>query len=157
MSQSSSVSCHLGSRIDQSHRNGHKPASVVDSSSKTRGENVLVTADCEHGTITELSTAVDHAGFHRALGKRQIMMMTFGAGIGTGLWVGTGTALRYGISTYSACTPRSLLISICSWSRWNCYCLYNYCVIFLRFVFAVRLTDLASALSSTYNTCQSAR
>ncbi|KAF1345026.1 amino acid permease/ SLC12A domain-containing protein [Delphinella strobiligena] len=57
--------------------------------------NVLVTADCEHGTITELSTAVDHAGFHRALGKRQIMMMTFGAGIGTGLWVGTGTALRY--------------------------------------------------------------
>lgn len=23
------------------------------------------------------------------------MMMTFGAGIGTGLWVGTGTALKY--------------------------------------------------------------
>lgn len=38
--------------------------------------------------------AVDTAGFHRRLNKRQIMFMTFGAGIGTGLWVGTGTALK---------------------------------------------------------------
>ncbi|KAI1341683.1 amino acid permease/ SLC12A domain-containing protein [Xylariaceae sp. FL0016] len=38
---------------------------------------------------------VDDAGFHRRLSKRQVMMMTFGAGIGTGLWVGTGTALKY--------------------------------------------------------------
>lgn len=37
---------------------------------------------------------VDTAGFHRRLSKRQIMFMTFGAGIGTGLWVGTGTALK---------------------------------------------------------------
>lgn len=37
---------------------------------------------------------VDTAGFHRRLNKRQIMFMTFGAGIGTGLWVGTGTALK---------------------------------------------------------------
>ena len=34
-------------------------------------------------------------GFKRTLHRRQIMMMTFGAGVGTGLWVGTGTALRY--------------------------------------------------------------
>ncbi|ORY65552.1 amino acid transporter [Pseudomassariella vexata] len=38
---------------------------------------------------------LEGAGYHRRLTKRQIMMMTFGAGIGTGLWVGTGQALRY--------------------------------------------------------------
>ncbi|KAK4939849.1 hypothetical protein LTR10_019916 [Elasticomyces elasticus] len=32
-------------------------------------------------------------GYHRSLSSRQIMMMAFGGGIGTGLWVGTGTAL----------------------------------------------------------------
>ncbi|TVY35286.1 Amino-acid permease [Lachnellula subtilissima] len=37
----------------------------------------------------------DSAGYHRVLPRRQIMMMTIGAGIGTGLWVGTGTALYY--------------------------------------------------------------
>lgn len=47
---------------------------------------------------TTVSALVDPAGYHRKLGKRQIMMMTFGAGIGTGLWVGTGTALKYGMS-----------------------------------------------------------
>jgi len=36
------------------------------------------------------------AGYHRRLTKRQIMFITFGAGIGTGLWVGTGQALKYG-------------------------------------------------------------
>ena len=41
--------------------------------------------------------AVATAGYHRKLTKRQIMMMTFGAGIGTGLWVGTGQALRGGM------------------------------------------------------------
>lgn len=43
----------------------------------------------------------DHtAGYHRSLTRRKVMMMTFGAGIGTGLWVGTGQALYYGMSVY---------------------------------------------------------
>lgn len=50
----------------------------------------------KHGTVTEvIGSGVDNAGYHRRLSKRQIMMMTFGAGIGTGLWVGTGNALKY--------------------------------------------------------------
>ncbi|KAI6840167.1 amino acid transporter [Hortaea werneckii] len=50
----------------------------------------------KHGTVTEVTgSGVDNAGYHRRLSKRQIMMMTFGAGIGTGLWVGTGNALKY--------------------------------------------------------------
>ncbi|KAL2834912.1 amino acid permease/ SLC12A domain-containing protein [Aspergillus cavernicola] len=50
---------------------------------------------------TELqgSTTVVHpdqdVGYHRSLTRRKVMMMTFGAGIGTGLWVGTGQALHY--------------------------------------------------------------
>ncbi|KAJ5394594.1 uncharacterized protein N7487_012235 [Penicillium crustosum] len=47
-----------------------------------------------HGSTVVLS-ASDDAGYHRSLTRRQIMMMTFGAGIGTGLWVGTGQALHY--------------------------------------------------------------
>lgn len=35
-------------------------------------------------------------GYERSLKRRQIMMMAFGAGIGTGLWVGTGSALTKG-------------------------------------------------------------
>ncbi|KAI0477219.1 amino acid permease/ SLC12A domain-containing protein [Xylariaceae sp. FL0804] len=56
--------------------------------SKSAGEVTDITA-------IKAAAAVDNAGFHRRLSKRQIMMMTFGAGIGTGLWVGTGTALKY--------------------------------------------------------------
>jgi amino acid transporter len=52
--------------------------------------------EATHGTTVVLSPNVDNAGYHRSLGRRQIMMMTFGAGIGTGLWVGTGQALKYG-------------------------------------------------------------
>ncbi|KAL4813895.1 amino acid permease/ SLC12A domain-containing protein [Aspergillus spinulosporus] len=37
----------------------------------------------------------DNVGYHRSLTRRKVMMMTFGAGIGTGLWVGTGQALHY--------------------------------------------------------------
>lgn len=50
--------------------------------------------DVENAVVT--APSVDTAGYHRALGRRQIMMMTFGCGIGTGLWVGTGQALKYG-------------------------------------------------------------
>ncbi|CAG8077049.1 unnamed protein product [Penicillium salamii] len=48
----------------------------------------------KHGSTVVLSVGGD-AGYHRSLTRRQIMMMTFGAGIGTGLWVGTGQALHY--------------------------------------------------------------
>lgn len=66
-------------------------------------EKHIVAADLErattseqphHGSTVVLFPAVDTAGYHRTLGRRQIMMITFGAGIGTGLWVGTGTALK---------------------------------------------------------------
>ncbi|KAJ5501057.1 hypothetical protein N7527_012178 [Penicillium freii] len=49
----------------------------------------------EHHGSTVVLSASDDAGYHRSLTRRQIMMMTFGAGIGTGLWVGTGQALHY--------------------------------------------------------------
>ncbi|KAL5330318.1 hypothetical protein ACEPPN_003845 [Leptodophora sp. 'Broadleaf-Isolate-01'] len=57
-------------------------------------ENSVSGSDQE-GITTSISAPVDTAGYDRSLTKRQIMMMTFGAGIGTGLWVGTGTALKY--------------------------------------------------------------
>lgn len=56
-----------------------------DASSRD-GETTVVAASGGNG--------VDTAGYARKLNKRQIMFMTFGAGIGTGLWVGTGTALK---------------------------------------------------------------
>ncbi|KAI2969407.1 hypothetical protein CBS147323_3962 [Aspergillus niger] len=52
-------------------------------------EKDVAKGDCE------LLGANEDVGYHRSLGSRQIMMMTFGAGVGTGLWVGTGTALKY--------------------------------------------------------------
>jgi yeast amino acid transporter len=61
-----------------------KPADECGTSSE-RG------ADVEAGTVS-----VPNAGYARRLTKRQVMMITFGAGIGTGLWVGTGQALHDG-------------------------------------------------------------
>lgn len=56
--------------------------------------------DVEHGSIRSLGNGggIKNAGYSRRLTKRQVMMMVFGAGIGTGLWVGTGQALHYGKS-----------------------------------------------------------
>lgn len=59
---------------------------VGDASSRDGGTEVI--------NISGNTSGVDTAGYHRRLNKRQIMFMTFGAGIGTGLWVGTGTALK---------------------------------------------------------------
>jgi amino acid transporter len=53
--------------------------------------------DEQHGTSKEIPSAAPTAGYHRSLTRRKVMMMTFGAGIGTGLWVGTGQALYYGM------------------------------------------------------------
>lgn len=64
---------------------------------KTGNVELAQTSSREEGdmsVITMPAQAIDSAGFQRRLTKRQIMMMTFGAGIGTGLWVGTGTALK---------------------------------------------------------------
>lgn len=52
----------------------------------------------QDGTTTIVGSRVDDAGFRRQLGKRQIMMMTFGAGIGTGLWA------RIPLKTTSECS-----------------------------------------------------
>lgn len=52
------------------------------------------TVDVEVGATDFIETC-DDAGYHRSLKRRQVMMMTFGAGIGTGLWVGTGQALAH--------------------------------------------------------------
>ena len=54
------------------------------------------TSGTEHNADSKEVYVDDNAGFHRSLTRRKVMMMTFGAGIGTGLWVGTGQALYYG-------------------------------------------------------------
>jgi amino acid permease len=53
----------------------------------------------QHGSSKEIPSTAPTAGYHRSLTRRKVMMMTFGAGIGTGLWVGTGQALYYGMWT----------------------------------------------------------
>ncbi|KAL2802183.1 amino acid permease/ SLC12A domain-containing protein [Aspergillus granulosus] len=56
-------------------------------------ERVATTSTELHGSTTVIHP--DNVGYHRSLTRRKVMMMTFGAGIGTGLWVGTGQALHY--------------------------------------------------------------
>ncbi|OJJ54492.1 hypothetical protein ASPSYDRAFT_160179 [Aspergillus sydowii CBS 593.65] len=54
----------------------------------------VATASTEiKGSATAINP--EDVGYHRSLTRRKVMMMTFGAGIGTGLWVGTGQALYY--------------------------------------------------------------
>ncbi|KAJ5784318.1 Amino acid/polyamine transporter I [Penicillium pulvis] len=57
-------------------------------------ERIATSGTEQHGASKEIRV-VENAGFHRSLTRRKVMMMTFGAGIGTGLWVGTGQALYY--------------------------------------------------------------
>lgn len=59
------------------------------------------------GVIASTTTDVDDAGYRRVLTMRQIMMMTFGAGIGTGLWVST---------IFSLSAPRILHL-VAGWHR----------------------------------------
>lgn len=49
--------------------------------------------DIAHGATMVLGTSVDNGGYHRGLTRRQIMMTTFGAGVGTGLYVLTNEAM----------------------------------------------------------------
>ncbi|GLI75730.1 hypothetical protein PoHVEF18_003992 [Penicillium ochrochloron] len=60
-------------------------------------ERTATTATDQHGDCKEIPSESLTAGYHRSLTRRKVMMMTFGAGIGTGLWVGTGQALHYGM------------------------------------------------------------
>ena len=68
-------------------------SSVSGSQDEKKTAVATTEGDIEVGSTNLLTR--DDKGFQRSLGRRQIMMMTFGAGVGTGLWVGTGTALRY--------------------------------------------------------------
>lgn len=72
---------------------------LADSSSSregdaTRAQATTTITAAAGGSNASGPEGVDTAGYHRRLNKRQIMFMTFGTGIGTGLWVGTGTALK---------------------------------------------------------------
>ncbi|KAL4875736.1 amino acid permease/ SLC12A domain-containing protein [Aspergillus karnatakaensis] len=60
---------------------------------QTDVERVASSSTEHQGSTTVLHS--DDVGYHRSLTRRKVMMMTFGAGIGTGLWVGTGQALYY--------------------------------------------------------------
>ncbi|KAL4905440.1 hypothetical protein BDW74DRAFT_177809 [Aspergillus multicolor] len=56
-------------------------------------ERIATSSSEQNGSSTQIDP--DNVGYHRSLTRRKVMMMTFGAGIGTGLWVGTGQALHY--------------------------------------------------------------
>lgn len=53
------------------------------------------TATDQHGDCKDIHSESLTAGYHRSLTRRKVRMMTFGAGIGRGLWVKTGQALHY--------------------------------------------------------------
>ena len=79
--------------IDPAHMSKEDPE--LKETETTDIERTATSGTEKHGSTVVLSVGGD-AGYHRSLTRRQIMMMTFGAGIGTGLWVGTGQALHYG-------------------------------------------------------------
>ncbi|KAL4745903.1 hypothetical protein BDW72DRAFT_198215 [Aspergillus terricola var. indicus] len=75
-----------------------RPATGIEpkkalSSAKTDIERTATSSSEANGSSTPIDP--DNVGYHRSLTRRKVMMMTFGAGIGTGLWVGTGQALHY--------------------------------------------------------------
>ena len=78
----------------------------------------------QEGISSPIAADVDTAGYDRSLTKHQIMMMTFGAGIGTGLWVGTGTALKYGTTWIQTQTWKTCWLKD-SGTWWNCRCIHN--------------------------------
>ncbi|GME36576.1 putative amino acid permease protein [Neofusicoccum parvum] len=66
-----------------------KSDAVVDTHSSSDA------ADISPGTV-EAGVSRDDRGWSRSLTPRQVIMLSLGGGIGTGLWVGTGTALAMG-------------------------------------------------------------
>lgn len=83
-------------------------------------ERVATTSSEIKGSATAINP--DDVGYHRSLTRRKVMMMTFGAGIGTGLWVGTGQALYYGVFIY---TRVYIDTDEDSWSCWARHHLYS--------------------------------
>lgn len=76
-------------------------------------ERIATSGSEQHGASKEIRVE-ENAGFHRSLTRRKVMMMTFGAGIGTGLWVGTGQALYYGMSN-----TRRMMVSMLTFVSWS--------------------------------------
>lgn len=64
-------------------KGGHEMA--VDQGSSTDAE----------GQVEAVDDSTSH-GWNRGLSPRAVIMLSLGGGIGTGLWVGTGTALSAG-------------------------------------------------------------
>lgn len=83
----------------ESLRNIPQEKSIAKASANTEIdiERTATSGSEQHGSSKEIPSAAPTAGYHRSLTRRKVMMMTFGAGIGTGLWVGTGQALYYGM------------------------------------------------------------
>ncbi|KAI9731033.1 MAG: hypothetical protein M1834_005496 [Cirrosporium novae-zelandiae] len=61
------------------------------------------------GSVIDLENSDDN-GWRRSLTARQVVMLSIGGGIGTGLWVGTGTALAKGGP--GACAIGYILVAI---------------------------------------------
>lgn len=74
---------------------GHDMESKGTVNAQTDIERVATASTEIKGSATAINP--EDVGYHRSLTRRKVMMMTFGAGIGTGLWVGTGQALYYGM------------------------------------------------------------
>lgn len=75
-----------------STRQHETPTAMTTKKTAAEPHNVEIIADLEQSDgfakgTSELLGANEDVGYHRSLGRRQIMMMTFGAGIGTGLYV----------------------------------------------------------------------
>ncbi|GME79537.1 unnamed protein product [Ambrosiozyma monospora] len=52
--------------------------------------------EANEANVNELEAHVEDVGYKRQITGRQVLMITFGAGIGTGFWIGMGSALRNG-------------------------------------------------------------
>lgn len=104
-----------------------KDASNLKTSETNDMERSASSVTERHGSTIVLS-ASDDAGYHRSLTRRQIMMMTFGAGIGTGLWVGTGQALHYGKQSNYDIPFKMQVLTLDSRSCWYGNHLYNHSV-----------------------------
>ncbi|RDW68081.1 amino acid transporter-8 [Coleophoma cylindrospora] len=51
-------------------------------------------SDVESGVVESTADSGEEPGWSRSLSPRAVIMLSLGGGIGTGLWVGTGTALK---------------------------------------------------------------